>query len=114
MMEQFEPKVANKYRMALLALGRPWLQSISMFDANVCCSEETVSPTSHLCPDAAHPLCLPHLHAARGPHGPPLPARTTEQHSIPPLPHAHAQRPNSSNRRLWQGGSHCNMRNMPM
>jgi hypothetical protein len=33
MMEQFEPKVANKYRMALLAPELPderlWLQSIS-------------------------------------------------------------------------------------
>jgi len=44
MMEQFEPKVANKYRMARLVPGRPWLQSISVFDANVCCSEEIVSP----------------------------------------------------------------------
>ena len=48
MMEQFEPKVANKYRMALLALGRPRLQfasrAISRAHAGPAPSESCLKP----------------------------------------------------------------------
>jgi hypothetical protein len=82
---------------------------------------ENCAPTSCLCPDCPRPLhfllvppaldshachagtaCVPAVIALRFPC--PLPSSAPSLRS-----HEHARRPSSCSRRLWQGGSYCNM-----
>jgi hypothetical protein len=111
---------------ALLASGRPDARGCSSFLRLMLLLLGNCTPTSCLCPDAralstfapAPSACrtrMPRrdcLHPCR--HHPLLPAFAAEKRSIPPLPHTHERHPSSCSRRLWQGGSYCNMCNIPI